>query len=112
MVVSRYSQYPVAPSRKDEQYYEYYQAFDWVTHGIIYSFLVSVLLSFIAMPLGHLVEQGFSAKSWGTVKNFYAYVADHPTYFIKAILNGCKILRPIRSGILQSGYRHCLCCLL
>lgn len=84
MVVSRYSQYPVAPSRKDEQYYEYYQAFDWVTHGIIYSFLVSVLLSFIAMPLGHLVEQGFSAKSWGTVKNFYAYVADHPTYFIKS----------------------------
>lgn len=84
MAVSRYSQYPVDPSRKDEQYYEYFQAFDWVTHGVIYSLFVSVLLSFIAMPLGHLVEYGFTQEAWDAVKRFYAYVKDHPMHFVKS----------------------------
>ncbi|MGN0904383.1 MAG: type IV secretory system conjugative DNA transfer family protein [Alphaproteobacteria bacterium] len=77
---------PSYASRKDEHYWEHFQAVDWITHGVIYSFIAAVVLSFIAFPLGHMVSHGFSAQAWENVKAFYIYVKSHPVYFIKSYL--------------------------
>ena len=77
---------PAYASRKDMDYWEHYKAVDWVSLGVLYSLIASVLISFISLPLGHLVSHGFSAKSWENVKLFYTYVKSHPSYFLKSYL--------------------------
>lgn len=73
--------YSVAPSRKDPNFIEHYKAVDWITVGILITFVISVFLALIVLPLAHMVAQSFSAASWETVKKFFIYLKSHPGYF-------------------------------
>ncbi|MBR4127813.1 MAG: hypothetical protein IKR09_09600, partial [Alphaproteobacteria bacterium] len=73
--------YSMLPSRKDGNFDEHYRALDWIVLGFIYSALAAFLFSLIAYPLGHMISHGFSAQSWGNVKNYFSYLKTHPHYY-------------------------------
>ncbi len=78
--------YSMLPSRRDENFAEHYKALDWVILGFLYSAIAAFLFSLIAYPLGHMVSQSFSAHSWENVKQYYAYLKQHPAYYFKSYL--------------------------
>ena len=66
--------------KKGEEWEEYNNAVQWMVMSFIITFLVTIVLAIISMPLGYLIGNGISKDSLSEVSKFIQTIINSPSY--------------------------------
>ena len=79
-------------SKRGEEWEEYDKAVRWMVLTFIFSFIITVILAVLAMPLAYLIGNGISKDSVSDVMKFMGTIADRPGYLFSRYWNWFKQL--------------------